>query len=235
MRHIHSPQSPAPSDFLAQLAKADRAELEALGRSESFARGEYVFRAGDSGDNVYLLRAGRVKIFQTSTPGREIILWFCLPGDIFGLSEVARGGGRSVSALACEPCETLVIRRKQFSALVETRPRIAMLSMQVLSSRLRTLGDAFANLVADEAELRIAKLILRLATLHGERSDHGVRLALPLTHQDIANMAGTSRQTVTDVLNALKRRGLLAVRGRHIRISDTEELWKLVLRGRAAA
>jgi CRP/FNR family transcriptional regulator len=235
MRHPHPSQGSAPSDFLAQLAKADRVELEALGRSEKFARGEYVFRAGDSGDSVYLLRAGRVKIFQTSTPGREVILWFCLPGEIFGLAEVARGGGRSVSALACERSETLAIPRRQFSALVERHPRIAMLSMQVLSSRLRTLGDSFANLVADDAELRIAKLILRLATLHGERSEHGTRIALPLTHQDIANMAGTSRQTATDVLNALKRRGLLVVRGRHIRIGNAEELWRLVLRGRAAS
>jgi CRP/FNR family transcriptional regulator len=235
MRQPEHSRFPAPSDFLGQLDTADRAEIEALGRRETFARGEYIFRAGEPGENVYLLRTGRVKIFQTSATGREAIMWFCLPGDIFGLAEVARGGGRPVNAVACERSDALAIRRSRFSVLVAMRPRIAAVSMQVLSSRLRALGDTFANLVADDVEQRIAKLILRLATLYGERSDRGIRLALPLTHQEIANMAGASRQTVTDVLNALKRRGLIYVRGRHIRVSDPEELWKVALRGRAAS
>lgn len=215
--------APAPTDFVQQMSPAELAALEALGRHERYARGDFVFRAGGPGKSVYFLRSGRVKIFQPSAPGREVILWFCLPGEIFGLAEVARGGGRSVSAMACEPCEVLCVPQEQFKSFVETWPRIAMLSMQVLSSRLRVLGDMHANLVSDDADTRIAKLILRLAARHGVRRGNELWLSLPLTHQEIADMVGATRQTVTSCLGNLKRRGVLAI-DNHRLVIESEEL-----------
>ncbi len=222
-------------DFLAQLPGADRAEFESRGRRERYARGEFVFRTGEPSECAYLLLDGRIKIFQMTAPGREAILWFCLPGELFGLAEMVGGGGRPINAQACEACDVLSVRRQEFQALVETHPRIALLSMQMLASRLRALGETFANLVADDADTRIAKLILRLAAVHGERHGRDVRLGLPLTHQEIANMAGTSRQTATQVMNDLKRRGLLGIDGHRIRIDDADGLWKIALRARTAS
>jgi CRP/FNR family cyclic AMP-dependent transcriptional regulator len=215
--------APAPTDFVQHLKANDLAELEALGRRERFARNDFVFSAGGPGRTVYFLRSGRVKIFQPSAPGREVILWFCLPGEIFGLAEVARGGGRSVSAVACEPCEVLCVAQEQFMAFVEERPRVAMLSMQVLSSRLRVLGEMHANLVSDDVDTRVAKLILRLAARHGARRGTELVLALPLTHQEIADMVGTTRQTVTSCLGNLKRRGVLSIDS-HRLVIESEEL-----------
>lgn len=235
MRHSHPVQGPAAFDFLAQLPREGRAEFESHARREQYARGEFVFRAGEPSESVYLLRDGRVKIFQMTAPGREAILWFCLPGELFGLAEMMGGGGRPINAQACDACDVLSVRRQEFQALVEAHPKIALLSMQMLASRLRALGDTFANLVADDADTRIAKLILRLAAVHGERHGRDVWLGLPLTHQEIANMAGTSRQTVTQVMNDLKRRGMLGVDGHRIRIEDAEGLWKVALRARAAS
>ena len=186
-------------------------------------RNDFIFSAGGPGRTVYFPRSGRVKIFQPSAPGREVILWFCLPGEIFGLAEVARGGGRSVSAVACEPCEVLCVTQDQFMAFAEERPRVALLSMQVLSSRLRVLGEMHANLVSDDVGTRIAKLILRLAARHGVRRGTELVLALPLTHQEIADMVGTTRQTVTSCLGNLKRRGVLAIDS-HRLVIESEEL-----------
>ncbi len=218
MQHV-----PAPTDFVQHLNAGELAALDALGRRERFARNDFVFRAGGPGRTVYFLRSGRVKIYQPSAPGREVILWFCLPGEIFGLAEVARGGGRSVSAVACEPCEVLCVAQEQFMAFVEERPRVALLSMQVLSSRLRVLGEMHANLVSDDVDTRIAKLILRLAARHGVRRGTELVLALPLTHQEIADMVGTTRQTVTSCLGNLKRRGVLAIDS-HRLVIESEEL-----------
>jgi CRP-like cAMP-binding protein len=220
--------TPAPTDFLHHLGPPELSELEALGRREHYARGDFVFSAGGAGRNVYFLRNGRVKIYQPCDSGRDVILWFCLPGEIFGLAEVARGGGRSVSALACEACEVLCVAQDHFKAFVESRPRIALLSMQVLSSRLRLLGEMHANLVADDVDTRIGKLILRLAARHGVRRGRELHLTLPLTHQEIADMVGTRRQTVTSSLGNLKRRGVLAI-DNHRLVIESEEL----LAGRA--
>jgi len=214
---------PAPTDFMQHLDAAELTALEALGRRELHARNDFVFSAGGLGRNVYFLRSGRVKIFQPSASGREVILWFCLPGEIFGLAEVARGGGRSVSALACEACEVLCLTQDQFRSFVEGRPRVALLSMQVLSSRLRLLGEMHANVVSDDVDTRIAKLILRLAARHGVRHGNELRLTLPLTHQEIADMVGTRRQTVTSSLNNMKRRGVLAI-DNHRLVIESEEL-----------
>lgn len=215
--------APAPTDFMRHLDATELSALELVGRRELYARGDFVFSAGGPGRNVYFLRSGRVKIFQPVASGREVILWFCLPGEIFGLTEVARGGGRSVSALACESCEVLCVALDQFKSFVEARPRIALLSMQVLSSRLRLLGEMHANVVSDDVDTRIAKLILRLAARHGVRHGSELRLTLPLTHQEIADMVGTRRQTVTSSLNNLRRRGVLSIDNHRI-VVESEEL-----------
>ncbi len=186
-----------------------------------------IFDAGSPGTTVYFLRDGKVKIKQLSPVGREIILWFCLPGEIFGLAEVARGGGRVVTAQACEPSDVLAVPQERFHAYLEQHPRVARLSMQVLAHRLRVLGEMFVNLVADDVNTRIAKLILRLCSRYGVREGPRVRLNLPLTHQEIADMVGTTRQTVTSTLNELKRRGVLSMEARRIQIESEELLNEL--------
>jgi CRP/FNR family transcriptional regulator len=218
-----APQLVAPSNFLAQLEPTDHADLIALAKPQHFARGEAVFSAGAPGNNVYFLDSGKIKICQASPVGREVILWFCLPGEIFGLAEVARGGGRVVNAVACETSRVLAVSQDQFRQFLCSHPRVALLSMQVLSSRLRVLGEVLVNLVADDVHTRIAKLILRLSARYGTRVGKDIFLNIPLTHQEIADMVGTSRQTATGVLSALKRQGVLSIDNHRIHI-ESEEL-----------
>jgi CRP/FNR family transcriptional regulator len=213
----------APSDFLGRLQPADYAALLAIAHAHRFRRGEFVFRADSPGENVYLLRRGKVKIHHLSADGREVILWFCFPGEVFGLAEVAQGGGRAVDAQACADSEVLAVPRPQFCAYLEAHPKAAILSMQVLGSRLRVLGDMMVNLVSDDVETRIAKLVLRLGARYGVRGAGEIRLTVPLTHQEIADMVGTTRQTATSVIGALRRQGVLRIDNHLIRI-ESEEL-----------
>lgn len=217
----------APSNFLAQLGTEDFSALLEIATVQHYGKGDFVFRSGAPGSNVYFLRSGKVKIHQLSPVGREVILWFCFPGEIFGLAEVARGGGRVVNAQACEPSEVLAVSQEKFRNFLDSHPRIAMLSMQVLASRLRVLGEMFVNLVADDVNTRVAKLILRLSARYGTRVGKEIFLNIPLTHQEIADMVGTSRQTVTTVLSALKRQGVLSIDNRRIHIESEELLNEL--------
>jgi len=217
----------APSNFLAQLGTEDFSALLDIAGVRQYAKGDFVFRSSAPGSNVYFLRSGKIKIHQLSPVGREVILWFCFPGEIFGLAEVARGGGRVVNAQACEPSEVLAVAQEKFRTFLDHHPRVAMLSMQVLSSRLRVLGEMFVNLVADDVNTRIAKLILRLSARYGTRVGKEVFLNIPVTHQEIADMVGTSRQTVTSVLGALKRQGVLSIDNRRIHIESEELLNEL--------
>lgn len=214
----------APSNFLDQLGGDEYAELIAMARLNHYAKSELVFRAGGPGSHVYFLQNGKLRINQLSPQGREIILWFCLPGEICGLAEVARGGGRVVSAVACVASEVLAVSQDQFKQFLARHPQVALLSMQVLSSRLRILGEMVVNLVSDDVHTRIAKLILRLSARYGTRVGQEIFLNMPLTHQEIADMVGTSRQTVTTVLSDLKKKGVLSIDNHRIRIDSEGQL-----------
>jgi CRP/FNR family transcriptional regulator len=224
------PHLVAPSNYLARLSPADHADLLTLGVLQRYQKGDLVFHAGAPGHHVYFLIRGRVKIYQYSPQGRVVILWFCFPGEIFGLAEVVRGGGRVVNAQACETSEVLAVSQERFREFIATHPGAALLSMEVLSSRLRILGEILVNLVSDDVNTRIAKLILRLSARYGTRVGKDIFLNIPLTHQEIADMVGTSRQTVTAALSALKRQGALSIDNHCIHIESEELLNEITQR-----
>lgn len=215
--------TPGTSDFLAQLSAQDHADLLAIARSEKVGRQQMVFRAGEPSTRVYIIKTGLIKIFEVSDGGREAILWFCLVGEIFGLSEAVAGGIRGVNAMACEASEVLSIHGDEFREFLAHRPQAALLCMQALSARLRGLGHVLVNFVSDDVHTRIGKLLLRLSARYGQRVGTEVVLRIPLTHQTISDMVGAARPTVSSVLSDLRRRGVLSIGSRRVRI-ESEEL-----------
>lgn len=211
-------------DLLTRIPEADRARLLHLGMVKAFAKGDFIFSAGEPSHHVFLLLKGRTKIYQASVAGKEAILWFCFAGELFGLAEAARGGGRVVSAQACNACEVLCIRQEEFNAFLETHPQTSLVIVQVLACRLRVLSDVVINLISDDVRTRILKLVLQLGTRCGVPSAQGLLLDIELTHQEIADMIGTSRQTVTTTLGQLEHDGLLAIHRHKIHITDSELL-----------
>ncbi|MEK6551635.1 MAG: Crp/Fnr family transcriptional regulator [Pseudomonadota bacterium] len=211
----------APSNFWGRLSDGSRAGLSAQGSVVRFRKGIPIFRAGSSGDHVYILTEGRVKVYALSPLGRAVILWFCLPGEMFGLAEMARGGERVVYAEACTDVEALVIPRERFRGFLEGDISVAMLVVDMLSCRLRGLTDTVLNLIADDVTTRVVKLLLRLDQRYGVPLDDGSRrLDIPLTHQEMADMTGTTRQSVSSVINELKQQGLLTVSDHRISLRD---------------
>lgn len=223
----HQGSDGAQTDILARLCRRDAEDLVAVSLARRFARGEFVFRSGAPGKHVYFLRQGRVKIYQPTQDGRDVILWFCFPGEMFGLAEVAQGGGRVVNAQACEASDVLCVAEGQLTAYLQGHPAAALIIMQVLAGRLRALGDVLVNLVNDDVQTRIMKLILRLGTRYGVRVGQDIHLNIHLTHQEIADMVGTTRQTVTSVLSQLQRQGLMRLESRRIHIESLELLGEL--------
>ncbi|MDP1681436.1 MAG: Crp/Fnr family transcriptional regulator [Burkholderiales bacterium] len=214
----------AVADLLSRIPERDRASLFHLGKVQNYAKAEFIFSAGEASQYVFLLLKGRIKIYQPSTVGKEAILWFCFAGELFGLAEAARGGERVVSAQACDACEVLCIRQEQFTAFLETHPKTSLIIVQVLACRLRVLGDVVINLISDDVRTRILKMALQLGSRCGIPSAQGLCLDIALTHQEIADMIGTTRQTVTTTLGQLEREGLLAIDRHKIHITGSELL-----------
>lgn len=210
------------SDYLTRLAPADRAALLRLTVEQVFNKGELLFKAGSPGNLVYFLETGRIKIYHLSPTGKEVLLWFCVSGEIFGLAEACQGGCRQIYAEACDASRVLHVRQDEFAGFLAQHPAASLLVNEVLSSRLRNLGNIILSLVADDVNERVTQLIARLAANYGYKTADGdIHLSIRLTHQEMANMIGTTRQSVTSALSTLKRLGILDVHDHHIQIHDT--------------
>jgi CRP/FNR family transcriptional regulator len=144
-------------------------------------------------------------------------------GDIFG--ERALVGARA--AVHCEAFEdtlVCVLRREDFEDLVRRRPELALRVVRVLAERLREAEETIERLALHDVPARLAALLLRLAEAYGEPHGDGRRLALRVTHQDLAGMIGATRETVTLTLNRFREEGLIAVEDRHIIVRDPAAL-----------
>lgn len=209
--------------LLGRLSDAEFNQLMALGSRIRFGRDEMVFSAGMQDSNAYVLLDGRVKIYQASG-GREMILWFCLPGEIFGLSELVSGGHREVNAQACRDSQVLAIPYAGLSQFIGTHPVTALQFIDLLAGRVRTLSNSMTNFAIEDVSSRIVKQLFRLCKCYGKESEGIVCLPMYLTHQELADMVGTSRQTVTMVLGELRRQGVIEIRNHIITVMHPERL-----------
>lgn len=214
----------APTDFLGQLRPHVREALLAQARPKLLKKGEYVFRVGDDGDSVFLLLSGRAKTYKVSPEGRDTILWFCYPGELFGVAAHPHHKGRMVSVQACEPSEIAEITQTRFDAFLDSHPAAGKVCLQAVAFRLGMLANRLVCLTANDAAARVSKLLIDLAIryVNGHGSETPVPLAI--THQEIADITGVQRQTVTRIVGDLTNCGALRARYRKIIITDRGRL-----------
>ena len=205
-----------------------RREFFARSAVREYARGEHVFLADDAAERGFYLLDGMVKIEHISPAGQSTIFWFCVPGDLFGAGGITGSVRQSVYARATEPSRALVLQRRQFEALILAYPVLGLNVIRLMGSRLRLACDSMAE-VSQRASLRVGRVILRLAESCGQWTDQReVALKARISHQEIADMVGCTRQTVTEVLQGICQRGILRVEKRIIHICDIDQLRQCV-------
>jgi CRP-like cAMP-binding protein len=211
-------------DFLAQLSDPDKNELYRIGHKRTFSKNDYIFKAGDHDSNVWILTQGRVKIFKSSAQGRDILLWFALAGDIFGMAECMQERSRMVYALASEDTEAISISHTKFKEWICVRPEISYILMKIMTERMREISLRFLSLANGNIQLEIAQLLLRLASTYGTLVGTDLHIGIPLTEQDIADMVGTSRQGVSSCLANMKRHGIIDCVRHFMAIKNLDQL-----------
>lgn len=199
-------------------------ELLQLGTERSLIKRQPVFKAGDLETTIHILRRGRVKIVQSSPLGREVLLWFCLPGEVFGVSESLQEKARSVTAVTVESSYIVTIERSRFSAWLNDHPAHSLNLLGIMATRLRELSQRFLSLASGNVEVQVAKLLIDLSACYGTRVDRSILVNIPLTHQDIADMIGASRQCVSATMSNLKRSGVLSTKRRFLCIAKFNKL-----------
>ena len=186
----------------------------------SYSKGEFIVMEEMEGEQCYFITHGSVKITRSSKEGREVILAILTVGEFFGEMSLLDGETRSANVLTLEETKVLALNRNDFMATLEEYPRVSIQLLKELTIRLRKSDLQIASLTLSDAEKRIGLCILRLAGEQGTiRQGHVKIKKFPFQH-DIANMAGTSRETVSRTLVLFEQNGLIQREGRQLTIVD---------------
>ena len=216
-----------PFSFADQLLPAEIRNIKAIAHEYHYEKGEYIFQAEQADQSVYIVLNGKIKISRISQLGNELIQWFCLPGDIFGIAG-ENSMYHNVYAKALSECVLLRINKNAFNQLMLEEPRISLLVIEKLSSRIHLLGDKILYMASDDVNTRLIKLFEYMMKNYGEKTDQGIYIDIPTTHQDLADMIGSCRQTVSNIVSGLKREGTLLLDRKGITIYQPQQLQKFI-------
>ena len=226
--------SDAHANFIASLSDEEFQGLLDCARMVSLKPRDQLFRAGDQSLDVYIVAEGCVRLFRVSPTGNETILWFNFPGELFGMAEIWSGSPRQVYAEANEATKLYSIPRQEFIKFLGAHPEAALKAIGILSARVRAMGQTLGGLASDNVATRIARLLMRFAAISSSTrctvgADSGeLCVNVRLRHQDIANLIGACRQTVTSTLLQLRHSGALRMVEHHVHIVDAEHLRRLL-------
>ncbi len=212
--------SPAVLRTVPLFASFPEEQLRALATvvsRRSASRGSIVIAAGDPTDSLYIILSGRLKVMMSDAEGKEVILSILSGGEFFGEMGLIDDAPRSASVVAIEPCELLVITRRDFKRCMAENAEMAMAVMRGLVRRLREADRKIGSLALLDVYGRVARLLLDMAeTVDGQKM---VTKRLP--KQDIAKMIGASREMVSRVMKDLQTGGYIEMRGSTILLRDT--------------
>ena len=191
-----------------------------------YENGNYIFLEDSDGEQCFFVLKGSVKVTRLSKDGREVILAMLNKGDFFGEMSLLDGESRSANVIALEKTEVLTLDRNDFLDVVNDYPQIAVQLLKELAGRLRKSDRQIASLSLSDAEKRIALCIIRFADEQGIIQNGRVSIPKTPIQQDIANMAGTSRETVSRALSILEKEDFIARKGRELMILDYKKFIK---------
>lgn len=202
--------------LFAELDDKELSAIAALAKPRKYAKDEAVFHADEAGDVFCLIQSGSVKVTMISPEGKEIILTMLGPGDFFGEMALLDDQPRSATVVATEPLEVLTIFRNDFLQILAENFSIARKILAELSRRLRAASYRIESLATMDVYGRLARFFLDLARDQGKVLDNGFVAVTRPTHQSIANMIGTSRETVSRLIHDLMEKNLLMSEGKTI-------------------
>jgi CRP/FNR family transcriptional regulator, cyclic AMP receptor protein len=203
--------------------------LDAIKFTSVYPKGSVLFVDGEEPRGVFILCSGRAKLTTSSAEGRTLIVKIAEPGEVLGASATILGRPYEVSAETLEPSQLNFIKRDDFLRFLNSHTEACMHTAQQLSEKYQSAQREIRSLgLAQSTGEKLGKLLLDWCALHGEKTPKGVRLKVLLTHEEIAQMIGTTRETVTRLLSDFKRKKILEVKGSTILVLQKEELERMV-------
>ncbi len=201
--------------IFSSLNQDELVEMSKLAIERSFKSGEFIFWEGDAPDYFYIVVEGRIKVVKHSSAGKEFIIAFFGPGEMFGEVAVFEDRPYPASAQAAIDTRLLGIKKESFIIFLSGHPQVALGIINILAGRLRDAQSRLKDMSGERVEQRLVRTLFMLYAKIGPN--------LPFTRQEIADMAGTTTETAIRVMSRLKGRGIIrSVRGRVIIIDETK-------------
>lgn len=203
-------------------------DLESVSQVRSFDRGSLIYMPAEPGEAVFLVIAGRVKLYHLTPDGKQTLLALIEPGEMFGELAVFDGDQREEFAEAMLASKILRIPRQSVQDLMSQHADVAVGVTKLMGFRRQRFERRLKSLLFRSNRERLVHLLLELADQYGVRTPEGVRLKIKLSHQDMASIIGSTRETVTVVLGELQSEGLVAIERRQVILRQMERMARLL-------
>jgi CRP-like cAMP-binding protein len=219
----------ADEDIFADLAPAQQAQIERAISVAAYPSGQIFYAPEEEGDRLYLLRRGRVRIYKLSPEGRALTLLILEPASIFGEMALSQEWVHDSFAESMTECVVGIIRRDDMRRALNTNPAVTLRFMNIMSRRLRALERKLADIAFKSVPQRLATVLLNLAESQAAQATTGMPPAVVrYTHQQLAEMIGSYRETVTKAIGEFRETGLIRVEEEAIYLTDLPRLQELV-------
>jgi len=220
----HRVESLRSVPLFAGLTERELGQLADHAISREYQSGEIIFSEGDPCEGLYIVQAGTVKIFNTSSSGREQVLMIEGAGNSLAELPVFDGGPYPASTAALDRCTLLFISKKDFRTLCMEQPELPLKVLKVVSSRLRQLVGIIEELSFTTVRSRLASWLLQEARAKGRITSRGTEFALGISNQELAFQIGTVRELVSRNLSYFPSKGIIKIEGRTIALLDLPAL-----------
>lgn len=217
------------SQDLAPVLSSQQVEaMLGIGRITNFRRNEVLYRQGEPAEHVFLLLDGIVQSLLVNSAGHESLLRIHLPGSVLGITSLGTVPWRDASAKAIEPVTVARIKRQDMVRLIAADPELAMRLIRLLVDRMRDFHFRVAELQSQSVEQRLARVLLAICQREPESTTPDGLAGVSLTHQDLAHLVNSRRQTVSAILGQFADRGYIAKKGRRLQLTNIKALVELI-------
>lgn len=214
--------------FFCELPRASLQAFDSLKYAAAYPAGALLFNEGQMPRGIYMLCRGSVKLSITASDGKALILRIAEPGEVLGLHATVNGTPYEMSGETLHPCQINFVKREDFLRFLKEHGDACLRAAQHLSNDCQSAIEQIRALgLSHSAREKLARVLLEWAA-NGEQSKDGIRVKLAMTHEEIAQMIGTSRETVTRILSEFRTRQLAVIRGANLLIRNRAGLERMI-------
>jgi len=211
-------------DIFQDLSESELADMDRQITMSSSSAGKIFYMPEDTGEVLFLLKKGRVQLYRISPNGKKLVVATLGPGAMFGEMSLVGQGMHNTFAESIDECLICVMSRADVERLMREKPMVAFRFVEALGGRVTNLESRLEEIAFKSIPARLASLLLRLADEQGDGVVEGGAQVNGFTHQDLGEMLGTYRETITQTLNEFKAEGMVIIGRKHIELIDLDSL-----------